>query len=213
MRLGARKRSSTIARTCAALLVALVGCTWSGEATDPSTETTESAAKPAPERSWDIAEPEPPAPDDSGPRPTDTALGRAEAAALVQQERARALELEFIALLGTDRDRAKRRAARRVRHAYLLLATATDEYRAALRNALGARARAELLDPFKKQTRGLRLATQGLDDYRRALRADDRKLAREGLRRMDRGERLMRRAEADLAEATGGIVKPPARTF
>lgn len=153
------------------------------------------------------------APDPTEVPSRDEALERAGAEALERKRTARAVEQEFIALLETDRTAAKRRAARRVRDAYLSLARATDDYRAQLRAVLGPAASQNLLEPFKKQARGLRLVAKGLDDYREGLRTGSSALARQGLRKMTRGEALMRRAESDLAGVTGPAGGTPGRAF
>ena len=126
------------------------------------------------------------------------------------QQRARAkqrelveLEQQFVALLHADDKKPLRRKAAQVRDAYVALAEATDDYRAALRKSLGKKAKTELLAPYKKQTRGLRVAARGIDTYRKALKSGDEALAKNGLKQMARGEALMKRAGVERAAATG----------
>lgn len=181
------------------ILAALGGCGNGEQTTGPDADTVPTMPTPSPAPA---AEP-----------PAGEALERAGAEALEQKRRVRVIEQEFIALLQTDRAAAKRIAAGRVRDAYLALANATDDYRAQLRATLGPAAARELLEPFKKQARGLRLTAKGLDEYGEAVRTGSSRLARQGLRKMTRGETLMRRAQADLAAVTEPTIPMPDRAF
>lgn len=114
-----------------------------------------------------------------------------------------ALDREFIALVRAGDSDALEQVAVDVRQAYLTMADATDEYRAALRESLGEQATPELLAPYRKQARGLRIAAKGVEQYRTALVSGETGLAKSALRKMARGEALMKQAGAELDAATG----------
>lgn len=150
------------------------------------------------ERSVAAAAPEP-----GAPTADRAALRQAEQRALATQKRMVALERQFIELLEDGKKVALRRKALEVRAAYLDLADATDEYRTLLRRSLGEAAGAALFAPYKKQARGLRIAARGIGEYRKALKTGSTELAERSLRKMARGEALMKQAGDELDAAIG----------
>ena len=66
---------------------------------------------------------------------------------------------------------------------------------------LGDAATAGVLAPYRKQTKGLRRAADGVDDYRASLKNGEGSLAKRGLRKMAQGEALMKQARDDLDAA------------
>ena len=136
-------------------------------------------------------------------RETTRSLRQVERRARAKQREMVELEQQFVTLLHAGEKKPLRKKAAQVRDAYLELAEVTDDYRSALRKRLGKEASRGLLAPYKKQTRGLRLAARGLDEYRKALKLGDLELAKVGLEKMTRGEALMKTAGEDLALATG----------
>ena len=208
--IGRNARVQWVVGALATALVALAiaACSASGPTLGAAEQGAPSGtSSPRPEPSSDAGTNAPaaaPQAPGNGSASASDALEQAERVAIAAQQRMIELDREFIALVKAGESAQLRRKAVEVNEAYLNMASATDDYRAALRAALGEQATPKLLSPYKKQARGLRVAAQGVDDYRSALETGDKALAKRGLRKMARGEALMKAAGVQLDAATGG---------